>query len=492
MLPNKLKEKYNELADFFDRPAWKNRVLFYLAIFVSIAAAFLIVFEIFKLIFSDLSILNNTAYTQYNATDLSNMGFFDNERYLLSALVQSLAATIALVITLSLVAVQLAAQSYSARIIDVYKRNPDMWILLCIYIITIFYGLGLTKIIGLGILGNYIEGAIFVAYFMGFFAFVCLVPYMLKTLDLLKPSTVITLLAEEITKEKILEFLDNGDDVDEKDPIQPIIDIINNSLDRNDYETVRNGLKAIKNSTILIFENAHFLIGEEDKVASRVLQHVERFGTQAAKKENEDSTLATIQILEKIGIKATEQKLEEVSIKTSLTLGKMGVEAVKQKLDKVASETVKALGNIGNEITNVELKNASWASVSNIEKVGVKAAEQGFREVIWNTSKELERVGIKTAEKEYKSATEKAIDALEKTGIISIEQELEKEATRIAGSLHIIGLKSTKKQLDNTAIKSVEALVNLGTKAAEEIFENTLWMTTLAIGKIGVKAATQV
>jgi hypothetical protein len=429
--------------------------------------------------------------SQYTADELHKIGFYDNERYLLSALVQSLAATIALVITLSLVAVQLAAQSYSARVIDVYKRNPDMWILLCIYIFTIFYGLGLTKIIGLGILGNYMEGAIFGAYFMGFFAFVCLVPYMLKTLDLLKPSTVITLLAEDITKEKILEFLENGDDVDEKDPIQPIIDIINNFLDRNDYETVRNGLKAIKNSTILIFENAHFLKGEDDRVASRILQHVERFGIQSAKKENEDSTLATIQILEKIGIKATEQKLEEVSIKASLTLGKVGVEAVKQKLDKVASETVKALGNIGNEITNVELKNASWASVSNIEKVGIKSAEQGFREVIWNTSKELERVGIKTAEKEYKSAIEEAIDALEKIGIISIEQELEKEATRIACSLHIIGLKSTKKQLDNTAIKSVEALVNIGTKAAEEIFENTLWMTTLAIGKIGVKAANQ-
>jgi uncharacterized membrane protein len=88
------------------------------------------------------------------------MGFFDNERYLISALVQSLAATIALVITLSLVAVQLAAQSYSTRVVDVYKRNPDMWILLGIYIVTIFYGLGLIKIIGLGVLNNYMEGAI--------------------------------------------------------------------------------------------------------------------------------------------------------------------------------------------------------------------------------------------------------------------------------------------------------------------------------------------
>ena len=176
-------------------PIWRERIWAYskLAIIIVFFAIVL-----WKIPFTH-SLWTNNAYTQYNATQLNNMGFYDNERYLLSALVQSLAATIALVITLSLVAVQLAAQSYSARVIDVYKRNPDMWILLCIYIITIFYGLGLTKIIGLGILGNYMEGAIFVAYFMGFFAFVCLVPYILKTLDLLKPSSIIEMFANQIT-----------------------------------------------------------------------------------------------------------------------------------------------------------------------------------------------------------------------------------------------------------------------------------------------------
>lgn len=45
----------------------------------------------------------------------------DSARYMLSALVQSEAAIVALVVTLSLVAVQLAAQSYSARVIDVQE-----------------------------------------------------------------------------------------------------------------------------------------------------------------------------------------------------------------------------------------------------------------------------------------------------------------------------------------------------------------------------------
>lgn len=69
----------------------------------------------------------------------------DSARYMLSALIQSEAAIVALVVTLSLVAVQLAAQSYSARVIEVFRKAPDLWILMGIYGIAIFYGLGVLK-----------------------------------------------------------------------------------------------------------------------------------------------------------------------------------------------------------------------------------------------------------------------------------------------------------------------------------------------------------
>ncbi len=63
---------------------------------------------------------------------------------------------------------------------------------------------------------------------------------MLKTLDLLKPSTVIKLLAADITKEKIIKSVEKDGEID--DPIQPITDIINIALERNDSEIAGNGL----------------------------------------------------------------------------------------------------------------------------------------------------------------------------------------------------------------------------------------------------------
>ena len=87
----------------------------------------------------------------------------------------------ALVVTLSLVAVQLAAQSYSARVIEVFRRAPDLWILILIYGIANYYGLGVLKLIekanpALNSLSN-LEVYVAISYYLGVFAFVALVPY---------------------------------------------------------------------------------------------------------------------------------------------------------------------------------------------------------------------------------------------------------------------------------------------------------------------------
>ena len=65
----------------------------------------------------------------------------DSARYMLSALVQSQAAIVAIVISLTLIAVQLSASAYSPRVIRIFRNNPDVWLLLGLYGMSIFYGL---------------------------------------------------------------------------------------------------------------------------------------------------------------------------------------------------------------------------------------------------------------------------------------------------------------------------------------------------------------
>ncbi|KXS44553.1 MAG: putative membrane protein (DUF2254) [Methanolobus sp. T82-4] len=400
MLPEKWKE-------YLDKPLWPNRLAYYLIIFIAVLSVFGIVILIFESLFSDFSILSNTAYNQYNTTQLSDMGFFDNERYLLSALVQSLAAVIALVITLSLVAVQLAAQSYSARVIDVYKQNPDMWILLGIYILTIFYGLGLIKIIGLGILSNYMEGAIFGAYFMGFFAFICLVPYMWKTLELLKPSTVIKLLANDITPEKIIEVNRKEEQIYEIDPVQPIMDIIYIALEKNDNETVKNGLYAIKNATVDLLKNTKFKIFEEWEATTHIIQHIENIGLQAANRGNEYSMKFALMSLEYIGTESIIHKRYDSSVAVSHSIFSLYQHAQDKKMKLFILKTIGSLENMGSEAAKQKEEEIIERISEILRVIGEKSIDEKHKNAVKMSSTSLKRIGIKAENRKLMHALEK-------------------------------------------------------------------------------------
>lgn len=200
----------SKIIHWLSEPKWLNRLALYFLILLMVCI-------ISHSLFSFLGFLH---------TDV------DSARYMLSALIQSEATILAIVITLSLVAVQLAASSYSARIIDLFKNNPDFWLLIAIYAIAIIYGLGVLKQINsFSNLENYILSS----YYLGIFALVALIPYILNTLKQLKPSTTIKMLAEKITKQNITVPDENG-------PLQLVIDIVRGSLMKYDYETVRDGL----------------------------------------------------------------------------------------------------------------------------------------------------------------------------------------------------------------------------------------------------------
>ncbi len=274
----------------------------------------------------------------------------DSARYMLSALVQSEAAIVALVVTLSLVAVQLAASSYSARVIEVFRRTPDLWILMGIYGIAIFYGLGVLKMIENPPMGrgSNLEGQIAFSYYLGVFAFVALVPYIWNTLNLLKPSTVINMLAERITKESILDAIDETQEKsDERDPILPIVDIIRGSMMKYDTEAVIHGLKAISACADDIFKNETFKEKEEEKISEHIFSHLAGVGKQAATREDSTSALKSITILKNCGEIAVKNKLEDATENAATGIQAIGEAAMEKKLYKATIWAANSLGRIG-------------------------------------------------------------------------------------------------------------------------------------------------
>jgi uncharacterized membrane protein len=230
------------------RKLWASRIFVYSLLLLLVIFVGAILFAKFNLFHTDVT----------------------SARYMLSAVVQTQSAIIAIVITLTLIAVQLTASAYSPRVVDIFKKNPDMWLLLSCYGISIFYGFIVLKLVeetksgavsqsviwSLGPISISFEFCVSLAYWLGAFTFVALFPYMWNIIGLLKSENIINRLANEITKDKILEFIKSAKTsggVEKRlvaDPIQPIVDIIHAAIMKYDLETTRVGLKAVTDQAL--------------------------------------------------------------------------------------------------------------------------------------------------------------------------------------------------------------------------------------------------
>ena len=266
----------------------------------------------------------------------------DSARYMLSALVQSQAAIVAIVITLTLIAVQLTASAYSPRVIDIFKKNPDMWILLGCYGFSIFYGFSVLKLVegaegevvsksaiwSLGSVSISFESCVSLAYWLGAFTFVALFPYMWNIISLLKSENIIKRLAIEITKEKFKV----------EDPTQPIVDIIHGSIMKYDLETTRVGLKTVTDHVLEI-------IGPDDevKISGGFCNHLQRVSRLAISREDEESTIEVVKNLENFGKAVAERELEKATSQAVKSLEVVGRAFAEKDLGDATREVVVSL-----------------------------------------------------------------------------------------------------------------------------------------------------
>jgi hypothetical protein len=513
-------EKTKQLQDwwvsFESRHLWIARLMVY---FTCLAVVVLVCFLLFR-------------YFNLFHTDVGSA------RYMLSALVQSQAAIVAIVITLTLIAVQLTASAYSPRVIDIFKKNPDMWILLGCYGVSIFYGFLVLKLVegaegefvsqsaiwSLGVVSISFESCVSLAYWLGAFTFVALFPYMWNIISLLKPESIIERLAVVITKDKIINV--------EEDPIQPIMDIIHGATMKYDLETTRVGLKAVTNQVIGIID----LDGEKE-IAEAFCNHLMRVGRLTATKMYEESTIEVIKNFEnfgkstaekglgdatrsavwslgevgiaaaeiglevatfsaarslgEVGKAAAEQVLKKATEQATLSLGEVGKAAVEQGLKKATGQAAFSLGEVGKAAAEQVLKKATEQATLLLEKVGKAAAEQGLQDATFSAASSLEKVGKAAAEQVLKKATEQAALSLGEVGIAAAEKGLEVATFSAAGSLGEVGIAAAEKGLEVATLGAALSLEKVGIAAAEPGLGIATSKATWSLGEVGKAAAEQ-
>ncbi|MFQ6089688.1 MAG: DUF2254 family protein, partial [Candidatus Methanofastidiosia archaeon] len=211
------------MKKFFNINRFEDRLL------LVISVIFII---LFFLIFNG----NLRIYTGLDIVSLKDFTFErSNDLYLLSSLIQSLAAIFAIVFTISLVAIQLSVRNLSQRVIDIYVENIHFRFLILIYLVSIVYNILVLSNIKIAS-----EKMIDIGVLFSILAIFAIVPYMVSTINLLKPKRVVEVLISDIPEENVWEMQLEGDFYERY--FQPIEDTISKSIKNMDYEVARYGI----------------------------------------------------------------------------------------------------------------------------------------------------------------------------------------------------------------------------------------------------------
>jgi len=300
----------------------------------------------------------------YLSFDLHH-GDLDNTRYLLSALSQSQAAIMAIVVSVSLVAIELASSSYSPRLIDVLKSNPDLYALVLLYGISIAYDFVLLEQLNI----NTSEFHILVSYWLSAAAFLALFPYVHSMINMLSPKAIIR---------RVLENIDSPDEFEnqrrskQQDPFLPIVDIVRGAFTKHDCETIRTALIGMAAKAMGVrYEIADGYIGSyrailgsgftggrfipdkskwkpSKELSKNYAEHMSQIGRLFA---DSDEVLAveTILNLKAVAEVVTEKRLgAEDDI--AQALGSIGIISVQRGFRKATNSVINTLRTIGESI----------------------------------------------------------------------------------------------------------------------------------------------
>jgi hypothetical protein len=228
----------------------------------------------------------------------------ESARLLLGALIKCEAAIIALVITLTLVAVQLSSSSYTPRVSKIFATSPHMYLLLGIYIISIAYSAILLQLVrGTGgSVPQAMEVWISGAYWLTIILAIALIPYIYYILELFRPETIIKRMAASLTKDTILQRTGN-------DFLISIFDITHNAIMKYDTATIRFGLNLVtlEINNLLSGENS---LAENSEMVKLYCAHLERCARQAIDLHDEEILSIILDQFEKVGIHCAEHTFD--------------------------------------------------------------------------------------------------------------------------------------------------------------------------------------
>jgi hypothetical protein len=292
------------------------------------------------------------ALTERSPFTLANTDL-ENARGILEGVgVEGLSAIFAIVISLTLMAVQFASQQYTHRIMDLHIKSLTFWAVITVYLGSLLYNIFMLGSLEAPVESKYIE----VSMLLSALCFLMLIPFFAITMIRLRPETVIDNMLTRVDTaylNSIKDLMQDGEAriAGERDKLLPITEIIEKSIGNGDRGTVRFGLGEIYDRYM-----ANLRKENESYVSLYFLGHILGIGREAIIEADDDTI---VQVLEIFGEVGTHTITQQMNFTTKLALEYLDIIGFKglKEYDVATQQMINSLHSMLRELMKLEGEN---------------------------------------------------------------------------------------------------------------------------------------
>ena len=393
----------------------------------------------------------------------------DSARSFISSSNQIQATILAIVVSLTLLAVEMTASKYSPRVIEIFKRNAALWIFLFSYSLSIAIGsIFLTIIDSPDFPLSTTLGTLYLLA-LGIVLIFMLFPYLLSTLEFLNAERIVKRLAHLINTDTISP---------EVDPFQSIFDVIYGAIKINDFTTMSTGLICAEERLKEIMANAS-RDRRDDYILFRFFDDMRRCGFLLIEKKEDKYAFEIITRLETINEWAFKEQQILVLNRSCAAIEDVAVKACEYNLASVVNHSFTTLKETAKSVGGIE-------GLSQDDSITKK-----WRHTLFSFVESISNIGKASVRHDLDTSSRKAIEILDSLGRYAIEKNLIFEDDFVFKRIGEIILEYVNRDKTTLVNSSVQMLQFLGEYAVDHNHsKEALWILD-ELRKIGKNAAHQ-
>lgn len=296
--------------------------------------------------------------------------------------------------------------------------------------------------------------------------------------------------SNEITRDNVLLTVQSsGSQMHERDPVQPVVDIIRGSIMKDVIGPSMFGLSILKHKCIELLTSAGMRKHNLVRVTLHFVSHIDDIGKLALRMDEDEAANETIEILGDIGKCAvtrgfdapaddilrrifeyydvlSQKDFEIMKLTVTGSVSKIGIAAAANSIDSTSSKAGNMLGIIGAAAIRSKEMDTLNDSIHALYDIGREAAQQSVEGAVRKTALKLRDIGTSAVQNNMIEESIKIVSKLEEIGIIAASNKLELGTEQVIWSIKDIGLSYGYQREEPGLDVVVTALANVGLESS--------------------------